>query len=211
MMKLISTKSQVLASLCLATCSISAIGSSDIEDIVLGDAALRGSGCPVGSAEVVLSPDSKELSILFGEYYVYTEPNDRGRASSARSSCNIAIPISLPQGLSVSLLEIDYRGFIDLPKKAKARFKADYFFAGDEGPTMQKEWKGPKFDDFLMDNDLNVGAIVWSECGAQVNLRANTSLSIRNSNKYEIAEAGIDSTDIKAGIIYHLRFRKCND
>ena len=212
-MNLNTTHSRILAYglLGLVAFSTHATERIDIDDIRLGEASMRGSGCPLGSADVVLSPDSQELSILFSDYYVEAEPNDKGRrASSARGSCNIAVPISLPQGLSVSLLEIDYRGFINLPKKSSARFRADYFFAGDEGPVMQKEFKGPDFDDFLVDNDLNLAAIVWSECGAEVNLRANTSLSIRNSNKFEYADAGIDTTDIKAGIIYHLRFRQCD-
>ncbi|HZY67241.1 MAG TPA: DUF4360 domain-containing protein, partial [Devosia sp.] len=92
----------------------SVAGASYADDIALGEPGYGGTGCPDGSASVTLSPDAKSLSILFDEYYV--EAGGSTNKSLDRKSCNIAIPVHVPQGLSVSILNIDYRGYNSLPQ-----------------------------------------------------------------------------------------------
>ena len=83
------------------------------DDVRLGSPAYGGSGCPRGSAAVALSPDAKSLSILFDNFIVEAG-GDSGRRT-ARKTCNVAIPVHVPQGYSVSILKIDYRGFNSIP------------------------------------------------------------------------------------------------
>src|SRR5210317_1389202 len=89
------------------------------DDIFLGVPGYGGNGCPAGSASVTLSPDAKSLSIIFDEFI--TETNRRKPID--RKSCNLAIPVHVPQGLSVSIIDIDYRGFVSLPSRSFARIK----------------------------------------------------------------------------------------
>src|SRR5689334_8347785 len=98
------------------------------DDIALGTPGYGGTGCPDGSASVTLSPDAKSLSILFDSFVV-----DAGGATNKafdRKVCNVAIPVHVPQGLSVSILAIDYRGHNEIPVGAKSTFGVEYFFAG---------------------------------------------------------------------------------
>lgn len=55
-----------------------------------------------------------------------------------RKTCNIAVPVHVPQGYSVSIFQIDYRGFNSLPYGAYSRFNVEYFFAGTQGPGYEK-------------------------------------------------------------------------
>jgi hypothetical protein len=89
------------------------------DDISLGTPGYGGSGCPVGSVSVTLSPDAKSLSLLFDQYQVAVG-GTTGK-SFDRKSCNIAIPVHVPQGLSVSVLKIDFRGFNHLPVSATSQ------------------------------------------------------------------------------------------
>ena len=84
------------------------------DDIALGEPGYGGTGCPAGTVDVTLSPDAKSLSLLFDEYQV-SVGGSSGK-SFDRKSCNIAIPVHVPQGLSVSILKIDFRGFNHLPQ-----------------------------------------------------------------------------------------------
>ena len=176
-------------------------------DISLGEPGYGGTGCPAGSVSATLSPDAKSLSLLFDKYQVAVG-GTTGK-SFDRKSCNIAIPVRVPQGLSVSVLQIDFRGFNQLPAAASSQFNVEYFFAGTRGPAYQKRFYGPLQEDYLINNQLTVQAIVWSDCGADVNLRTNSSMRVQTVANKE-AMASIDTQDVKAGIIYQLQWRPCS-
>ncbi len=177
------------------------------DDISLGVPGYGGTGCPAGSVSVTLSPDAKSLSLLFDEYQLVVG-GESGK-SFDRKSCNIAIPVHVPQGLSVSILKIDFRGFNYLPRSASSQFNVEYFFAGSKGPTFQRKFRGPLDEDYLINNEITAEAIVWSACGADVNLRTNSSMRLSSLYNQE-AMASIDSEDINAAIIYQLQWKKCN-
>jgi len=177
------------------------------DDISLGEPGYGGTGCPAGTVSVTLSPDAKSLSLLFDQYQVAVG-GETGK-SFDRKSCNIAIPVHVPQGMSVSILKIDFRGFNYLPRYATSQFNVEYFFAGTRGPTFQRKFRGPLDEDYLINNELSVQSIVWSGCGADVNLRTNSSMRVQTVSNKE-AMASIDSEDVNAGIIYQLQWRRCN-
>jgi hypothetical protein len=176
-------------------------------DISLGQPGYGGTGCPAGSVSVTLSPDAKSLSLLFDKYQVAV--GGQTGKSFDRKSCNIAIPVHVPQGLSVSVLKIDFRGFNQLPQSAMSQFNVEYFFAGTQGPTYKRVFHGPLAEDYLINNEIAAQAIVWSGCGADVNLRTNSSMRVQTVSNRE-AMASIDSEDIHAGIVYQLQWRQCN-
>ncbi len=109
----------------LLSISISALAQ---DDIALGIPGYGGNGCPAGTASVTLSPDAKALSIIFDQFIAEAGPNI-GKTLD-RKSCNIAIPVHVPSGFSVSVIAVDYRGFVSLPRNAMAKLQAEYFFAG---------------------------------------------------------------------------------
>ena len=176
-------------------------------DISLGEPGYGGTGCPDGTVSVTLSPDQKSLSLLFDQYQV-SVGGDTGKGFD-RKSCNIAIPVHVPQGLSVSILKIDFRGFNHLPTSATSEFNVEYFFAGTKGPAFRRTFKGVLDEDYLINNELTAEAIVWSGCGADVNLRTNSSMRVKTVSNRE-AMASIDSEDVNAAIIYQLQWRDCH-
>lgn len=176
------------------------------DDISLGAPGYGGSGCPAGSVSVTLSPDEKALSLLFDEYTV--EAGGTTGKSYDRKSCNVAIPVHVPQGRSVSILTVDYRGYNHLASRASSQFNVEYFFAGGRGPAFRKSFYGPLDSDYMITNELVADALVWSGCGVDVNLRTNSSMKVNTINNAE-ASATVDSEDVKAAIIYHLQWRTC--
>jgi hypothetical protein len=53
-------------------------------------------------------------------------------------------------------------------------------------------------------------AIVWSGCGANTILRANTTMLVQSNSRRQQAMATVDSADVQAGLIYHLQWRRCH-
>lgn len=168
----------------------------------MGKASYGGTGCPAGTAAVTLSADKKSLSLRFDRYQVAAG----GSRSFDRKSCNLAIPLSIPQGISVSVVAVDYRGFNRLPAGAKAQFRAEYFFAGGRGPVLTRAFDGPLQGRFALSD--TIAAEVWSACGADVILRTNTSLRVSTSAA-RAASSSVRSEDIKTAIVYRLQWRNC--
>lgn len=181
--------------------------TSFADNPTLGEPTYNGSGCPRGSASAALSPDFTALTILFDTYSATA--GGASRKLMDRKTCNIAVPVHVPQGKSVTLFTIDYRGFNSIPKGAYATFNAEYFFAGITGPQFEKRWEGREEDSYIIRNELPAEAIVWSQCGHDVILRANTSIMARTNRSYEEVYTAVDTIDIHAGLVYHLRWMDC--
>lgn len=186
------------------TGSLASVAHAD--DISLGLPGYGGTGCPGGTVSATLSPDAKSLSLLF-DVYAVEAGGDTGKAFD-RKSCNVAIPVHVPQGLSISVMAVDYRGYNNIPAGASSQFNVEYFFAGSAGPSFRKTFTGPKDADYLISNQLTAKSLVWSACGADVNLRTNSSMKV--TTKYnQQAMATVDSEDVNAAIVYRLQWKKC--
>jgi len=173
----------------------------------LGTPGYAGSGCRAGTASVTLSPDFTALSILF-DNYIGEAGGSTGKPMD-RKSCNIAVPVHVPQGYSVSLIKIDYRGFAAIPQGGRGVFRAEYFWAGVRGPDFLINRQEPYNGNFLLQDELIASAVVWSPCGQSINLRVNTSTEIYTNRSREQAMLTIDSADISTGLLYHLQWRRC--
>jgi Domain of unknown function (DUF4360) len=189
--------------------ALSALASAvpaSADDIALGTPGYGGSGCPAGSVSTVLSPDMKTLSLIFDQYEV-SAGGMTGR-SFDRKSCNVAIPVHVPNGYSISIFSVDYRGFNNLPRGATSQFNVEYFFAGGRGPAFRRTFWGEQQSDYFINNQLAAESLVWSRCGEDVNLRTNASLRVNTVGNRE-ASSTVDSQDVNAAIVYHVQFRKC--
>jgi Domain of unknown function (DUF4360) len=180
---------------------------SHADDLRLGTPSYGGTGCPGGSVGVAVAPDQKSISMLFDSYVVMAG----GGQAFDRKVCNIAIPIHVPQGFSVSVVGIDYRGFTGLPSGGRAQLAVNYFLANNpNGFRTTKTFYGPMTAEYLKSDSLGVVAQVWTACGADTILRANTSMLVQTNSRSDQAMATVDSADISAGLIYHLQWRRCN-
>jgi hypothetical protein len=199
-----------MKSILIGAISLSALAmagtASARDDIRLGQPGYGGTGCPSGSVSTTLSPDQKSLSLIFDEYSV-SAGGETGR-SFDRKSCNVAIPVHVPQGYSLAVLAVDYRGFNHLPRGASSQFNVEYFFAGARGPAFRRNFFGLLDADYTISNQLQAESLVWSPCGVDVNLRTNSSMRLTTVGNRE-AMATVDSQDVNAAIVYHLQWRVC--
>jgi len=198
---ILTTSVLLLASTQVATAHN--LGAVTIEKV-----GYAGNGCPAGSASVVLANDKKSVSVLFDDYIA--EAGGQGQRTFDRKKCDIAFGLKVPNGMSVALINADYRGFTDLPRRAKATFTRDYFFAGTRGPRLKKTWKGNRSDDFTVTDRMGVMARVYSACGADVILRSKTAATVRTRRGQE-AMMSVDSADLTSRTVFRYNFswKKC--
>ena len=200
----IMNKLAVAAVLLGVTLSISAMA----DGLRLGIPSYGGTGCPGGSASVNLSPDESELTILFDSYVVEAGGTTGKRLD--RKSCNISIPVHVPNGYSIAIFQVDYRGFNSVPRGGLAQFDAEYFWAGSRGPRVSRPFYGPMRDNYTLTDTLAATTMVWSRCGDDVLLRANTSMRVQTNSMNQEAMSTVDSADISSGLIYHFQMRRCH-
>lgn len=172
--------------------------------LTLGNPVYGGTGCPAGTAAAAIS--GQTLSILYDQF-VAEAGGPTGRTFD-RKSCNLAIPVHVPNGLSVSIVSVDYRGYNGLPPGASSVFRVEYFFAGGTGPVFNQTFGGPRQQDFTISNTIVAAANVWSACGQDVTLRTNASIRVTTSGGQQ-ALATVDTTDIDAALVFHLQWRSC--
>ncbi len=202
MMELKTLKKLALASSLL----ISTAAFAGLEEVELGEPAYGGTGCPSGSASAALSQDKKSLSIIFDQFVVEAGGHLR---NMERKNCNVAIPVHVPSGYSVSVISVDYRGYVSLPAQGQARLTAEYFLAGQVGPRFDKLFLGKTDTDYTFTNKLGLEAVVWSPCGADTILRVNASMLAKSNRFNEEALATVDSADFKTGMLYQFQWRTC--
>jgi hypothetical protein len=199
-----------LLALAAVLCS-AGVASAQNPGITLGYPGYGGSGCPQNTASATLSPDGTALSILFDQFIV-----EAGGPTGRRvdyKSCNLAIPVNIPQGYSVSIFQVDYRGFNALTYGARSQLTNDYFFQTGSGGSrtvrLAKSFVGPNNNDYLTTDRLAVNALVWTPCGEQATLRINSNMRVFANSRMEQAMSTVDSADVSAGLIYHIQWRRC--
>jgi Domain of unknown function (DUF4360) len=184
----------ILATTALITAASSPVlAQTKVE--ILG-ASYGGSGCPDRSASVSVSPDGQELTILFDKFMALGN-----QPMESRKSCNLSIPIRVPQGYQISLYDADYRGYV--APGTMANLRAEYFFAGNRGPVFSRVFNGET--NYNVRDSLATVANVWSACGDSANMRVNASLAARGAGM-----ATVDSFDLAhRGLVYHIKYRAC--
>lgn len=173
------------------------------DDISIGTPSVAGSGCPAGTADISFSPNSASGLKINLDGFIVEAGGFTGRTIS-RKGCNLAFPVHVPQGFSVSMTNPTIPGYAYLSKGSYARISTSYFFAGARGPSNTKILKGSYNDDFKIRPSYSVGAMSWSRCGADVTIRVKISAMLRAKSRNQDAFLVIDSFKVPA-----LQFRRC--
>ncbi|MGE0764315.1 MAG: DUF4360 domain-containing protein [Bdellovibrionales bacterium] len=164
-----------------------------------------GQGCPLGSAEAVISPDAQSFSLLLDNYMAQAQPG----VPTSRRDCDIEVDLDIPSGWSYALVGADYRGFVDVPAGAVAAQRVIYAFeqSRDRRPGYSDgkgfafnatEFRGPTTQDYTIQHTLNIVSAPRSGCssGGVQTLYMNTLLMARlMSARHSTSTITLDSMD----------------
>ena len=176
--------------------------------IEIGDIGFGGNGCPSGSGPKIKDPQF-DKKIVFEPLDFYLEAGKDSKRL-IRKTCNLSIPVKVPQGISLSFDNIDFSGNLDLEKGDSLRFSAEYFVAGQKGPKLKRTFKGPKTESFNLISPSLETPQNWTKCGESVNLRINTSLLLRSKATSENKGfAVLNAIKIGNDLRGSLKWKKC--
>ncbi|KAJ3050720.1 hypothetical protein HK097_008269 [Rhizophlyctis rosea] len=135
-----------------------------------------GTGCPSGTAAVLIAADKKSFAVLFDDYTISVSPETRRQ----RKACLLAFELLFPQGYSYSIGTINHRGSAFLDKGVTGALTANYFFAGNPiQATKTTPFVGPYAqNNYVIADTFDLQAVVWSPCGQNVPLTLSSSLRL---------------------------------
>lgn len=180
------------------------------DEVTVQVVSAAGSGCPSGSVSSVIAPDGKSFILGFDEYLAEAGPGIP--LSKGRKFCNLAIVMNVPNGVSYTIADVNYRGYAFLEEGIEALQKSTYFFAGNIAQaSMRSAFKGPFDDDYVVGDSVGFNSVLWSECSGEQPVSIKTE--VRVNNMFNRQGSGIITTDTIDGRLTHqygLRFRECN-
>ena len=174
--------------------------------IEIGEIGHGGSGCPIDSISNIHSPQL-DKKVIFKPLEYHLKIGDSKRRI-VRRSCNLSIPVKIPQGISVAFYHLNFKGSLDLEKGTSLRFSAEYFIAGKRGPKIKRTFTETKLKSFQIGPEDNTPAL-WSECGENVNLRINTALLLRSKGTKK-GQASLKSIQIGKDLKGAIKWKKCH-
>ena len=190
--------------------------SERVTSISVGQPTYAGNGCPSGTMNVVFAPDFLSFSILFDSFVA--EVTQTGQKRDVMS-CNALIPISVPDGMQMEIVRVDYRGFAGLPQGANAVLSSVFNFRGGgrdrDRMTLRHRFTGPTMQDYEISTSvLNAnGELVEdserSPCGGSFALRIGNQLKV--ASREPGASVTLDSIDGSSNAVYYVNWRTCTN
>lgn len=173
-----------------------------------------GTGCPQGTVGANLSPDNKQLSILFDEYII--ELGEFNGQKRGRKNCQISIPFIVPPDHKMTIVQMDFRGYNSIPAQGRVRFNSQFTISKEESDRERKlqrvneSFIGPIDDEYFVSARLHDRR--WSRCGQDFELNIDLTLMAATNQSMDELISTVDSldTDIQdAKVKYYLVWQKC--
>ncbi|KAJ3271235.1 hypothetical protein HDV01_006968 [Terramyces sp. JEL0728] len=193
------------AALALASAAFATV--PDPSQVSISNIVYNGSGCPSGSVVPILSEDAQTFTLLFDSLVASTGPGTK--VTDARKNCQINFNVHFPGGFSFSVGSIEYRGYVTVPAGITATQKATYYLSGQsQQVSSQVVFNTPTTKDYTAIDTFDVGALVWSPCGASVAANINTQVRV-TYNPNTPAMMTIDSADGHVAQVYAFNWKTC--
>ena len=167
-----------------------------------------GTGCPQGTADISLSEDNSQIDI-----YTYQYQAAADSVKQVRRNCAVAIGVTVPQNTQVALVSAHYSGYVDIAAGDESTLTAEYFEVGERGEIFTRKWydaDNAVAEDFEEQHVLNESQRIWSGCGENITLRANTSIKVENRDGQGRSRMGIDRRDQPQEVAFQLLWRACH-
>ena len=165
--------------------------------------------CQGGTYSTVSVSENGTLSILFDNFSISTPAGPQKAVE--RRSCNVQVPLSLPQGYSLGVYEVDYRGFAHLADKQHMELSVNYSVGRRNGGRgFRRQIRGAYEGEFTYSEALRPGILKRIGCGEEAVLNIAATLELKTSKQTSEAMVVLDSIDgAPSGLVYRFDLKKC--
>lgn len=180
------------------------------QDMLIDVVSANGSGCPLDTAAVTVSPDNKAFTISYSDFTAQVGAD--AAATAFRKNCQLGLNVKVPQGYTYAIASVDHRGFAHLERGASATQSSFYYFQGEPHTSKtRRTFTGPLDTDWQRTDTFGVGSLSFLPCGERRYLNVNTELRVSagSSNKKKASFLTMDSTDGSLETVYHIAWKRC--
>lgn len=184
--------------------------------VILYKPVYSGTGCPAGTAGVVMTTDNRAVSVMFNQFT--TEAGVGANKQTTEKNCEIIIPIEAPAGYRMAVAQMDYRGFKSIPNKARGKLVAVHQIRHQLKKVVSPRvrsvqiFEGPNAEDFFMSSNIEAKPMgpngISKTCGGIYNLEIDTKIMVVANPTGEQAMMTLDSLD--GSVAYHLEWEQCS-
>ncbi|MFZ4403776.1 MAG: DUF4360 domain-containing protein [Pseudobdellovibrionaceae bacterium] len=173
-----------------------------------------GNGCSAANTSITLSPDFKDLSVLFDNYSVEIGQGSNITQTQLQKNCQIRLRISIPANWSFAFKAIDYRGFAALPASSWGFHRFTYINSLQQVSSMREATiKGPFNQDYQVHIEQKPERMVWTPCGLKehpITLYSQLGVSfLPRSTDRSLAQLALDSADLSVKQSFSMVWRQC--
>ena len=181
----------------LAAAVSMASGQAAAQVYFKGPVDVAGTGCGAGS--YTLSGEGTDtLSILFSAYDA-ADPPENAASKMQRASCNIAVPVHVPEGCQISVITADWRGY----SQGETELVREYFFAGEQN-SQQTYRPALPYEDYTRTDQLLYKTVRAAE--GDMIFRINSSAHTLAAASY----ISVDSADLHNTLLLHVSQESCS-
>ncbi|BAL91012.1 hypothetical protein AMIS_57920 [Actinoplanes missouriensis 431] len=179
-------------------------------EMVIDVVKTNGTGCPPGSAEVIVSPDNKAFTVSYSKFVAQVGPETA--ATDVRKNCQLLLNVLVPDGYTYAVAGVDYRGYANLQKGVTATESAFYYFQGESHTTeIKHELVGYLADEWQHSDRVPVESMSFLDCDNKRYLSVNTELKVdpANADRSVTNWVAMDSIDGDLETTYHVAWKRC--
>ncbi|MEU4564782.1 DUF4360 domain-containing protein [Actinoplanes sp. NPDC023936] len=181
-----------------------------ITEMVIDVVKTNGTGCPPGTAEVIVSPDNKAFTVSYSKFLAQVGPE--AKDTDARKNCQLLLNVLVPDGYTYAVAGADYRGYASLQKGVTATESAFYYFQGESHTTKtEHELVGYLEGEWQHSDRVAVESMSYLDCDNKRYLSVNTELKVDPASADESVTNWVtmDSTDGNLETTYHVAWKRC--
>jgi hypothetical protein len=196
--------------------------------VVVQAVTLPISGCPAGSVAQNIAPDNQAFTLLFDSFVVEVGPGVA--ASEGSKDCRIDTTLKAPEGKSVAVVSLDYRGFVSLEAGVSAKLTVNFDSPEDEnknknsrnrdedeeGPqlvtALAKRFVGPLSQDYHLATRIPAKEVNWSTCDGTGHLRIHVTLAVHGAGQGLMTLDSLDGEVVQGGpgkLKFKVHLRPC--
>jgi hypothetical protein len=168
-----------------------------------------GTGCPQGTVGTSVSDDRTVFTLI---YDMFIASSGSGvPVVENKKSCELNLNFHIPQGFSLSIVNLTNRGYAQLAAGQTGEVKSLVSIGNSTKElSFDTDFVGPVVKDYTITDRLSMYGLVWSACGTSVPLHMDNSITIGGNTSVQ-GQLTLDSTDGKVSQEYGLIWKRCRD
>lgn len=184
----ISRMHRAAIALALALLPVLPAAAQDPNESYVQSLTYAGSGCPQGTVASSFSADRKVFTLIFDQFVATL--GSGVPATENRKNCLVVLRLSAPPGQTWTLLDTQYRGYVQLASGVTAQQSADY---SDLATTVSatSNFNGPVAKDYLAADTVALHQD-RDACGSESILLVNSQVRLLGSGQGQITTDSID-------------------